>query len=764
MKLFIWLKKNFTKSLPLATAVLLLLVFTRSIETYLINENQYIENLSGLFFSGLLNDLIFSLILLLILSITPWHRSKFIKRTVVLILGLLLTIGLISSFYFTISLQLLDRTIYQFSVDQLLDIIQTFGTFKWYYLLILAPIPALFFFYSLLRKVSKKITHLSFFLLIFLCSIIFKKKPEMNFEKIATKNKVSYYLGDTFSYFFAPQNTYRGKEIKAINEYPLLRKWDTKNLLGKHISLKEDPPNIVLIIVESLSSSFSGPLANEISFTPFLDSLAQHSIYLNNFIATSERTFGVLPSSLASLPHGEKGISSLQLNIPNHQSILSILINNGYNGSFFYGGDSNFDNMKVFMENNGVNSIVDHKSYHIELGERKDTDPYGKSDQLFFKEAVANWQNKIIPPFIHTYLSLSMHHPFKVENQSKYIEKAEAIIDEKADSKSVKKYKKHLQVFSTSLYTDDAIRMLIKSYSKEKSYSNTIFFIYGDHMFGTIPKNNLLEKYRTPLYIFSPLINKPKVVNAINSHLDLPPTIIGLLKDNFKLNLPDETHWIGEPLNLSNSVVKNRKVALMKNSREAEEFLFNDWFLPKDRLYKIDDQMNLKLESNEQIKDSIRQIRDSMIYVQNLAIRNNKLIKSNANQEKINTLNIYNEEFTQNIEYYNIIKHRLTDDINSLEVKINLALSHQLDTTFKRKPLLCLSIRDKDNKPVYWNEFYYEFDETNSFLIQLSTFFKSNSEIQLKKGAVIKLYFWNREASSSEFIINNGLIELSAAK
>jgi hypothetical protein len=99
-----------------------------------------------------------------------------------------------------------------------------------------------------------------------------------------------------------------------------------------------------------------------------------------------------------------------------------------------------------------------------------------------------------------------------------------------------------------------------------------------------------------------------------------------------------------------------------------------------------------------------------------------------------------------------------------LEVKINLALSHQLDTTFKRKPLLCLSIRDKDNKPVYWNEFYYEFDETNSFLIQLSTFFKSNSEIQLKKGAVIKLYFWNREASSSEFIINNGLIELSAAK
>jgi hypothetical protein len=357
-----------------------------------------------------------------------------------------------------------------------------------------------------------------------------------------------------------------------------------------------------------------------------------------------------------------------------------------------------------------------------------------------------------------------MHHPFKVENQSKYIEKAEAIIDEKADSKSVKKYKKHLQVFSTSLYTDDAIRMLIKSYSKEKSYSNTIFFIYGDHMFGTIPKNNLLEKYRTPLYIFSPLINKPKVVNAINSHLDLPPTIIGLLKDNFKLNLPDETHWIGEPLNLSNSVVKNRKVALMKNSREAEEFLFNDWFLSKDRLYKIDDQMNLKLESNEQIKDSIRQIRDSMIYVQNLAIRNNKLIKSNANQEKINTLNIYNEEFTQNIEYYNIIKHRLTDDINSLEVKINLALSHQLDTTFKRKPLLCLSIRDKDNKPVYWNEFYYEFDETNSFLIQLSTFFKSNSEIQLKKGAVIKLYFWNREASSSEFIINNGLIELSAAK
>jgi len=54
-------------------------------------------------------------------------------------------------------------------------------------------------------------------------------------------------------------------------------------------------------------------------FTPYLDSLTTKSLYWENFLSNTGRTFGVLPSLLGSLPFGKSGFMELedfQINLP----------------------------------------------------------------------------------------------------------------------------------------------------------------------------------------------------------------------------------------------------------------------------------------------------------------------------------------------------------------------------------------------------------------------------------------------------------------
>src|SRR5690606_41349715 len=85
---------------------------------------------------------------------------------------------------------------------------------------------------------------------------------------------------------------------------PFLHPDATPDALGPYFGPTRTgrPPNLVVIVVEGLGRSFSGPDAALGSFTPFLDELAGRSLYFDNFMANQGRTFGVLPALFGSLP------------------------------------------------------------------------------------------------------------------------------------------------------------------------------------------------------------------------------------------------------------------------------------------------------------------------------------------------------------------------------------------------------------------------------------------------------------------------------
>ncbi len=111
----------------------------------------------------------------------------------------------------------------------------------------------------------------------------------------------------------------------AESRYPFLHKDETPDVLGPFFNTAPTPPNVVIIIVEGLGRAFTGPDAYLGSFTPFIDSLAQQSLYWENFLSEGGLTFAVLPSIVGSLPFGQQGFADLGAQMPDHLSLPGIL-------------------------------------------------------------------------------------------------------------------------------------------------------------------------------------------------------------------------------------------------------------------------------------------------------------------------------------------------------------------------------------------------------------------------------------------------------
>src|SRR5690554_7745588 len=94
-----------------------------------------------------------------------------------------------------------------------------------------------------------------------------------------------------------------------------------------------------------------------------------------------------------------------------------------------------------------------------------------------------------------------------------------------ANEQIKKKHIKYIAEFATFHYTDDAIKEYFKSQQSRPEHQNTIYVILGDHMMGEIAQSSAIEKYRSALMIYSPLLKRTKTFKGTNSHLDIPPSL-----------------------------------------------------------------------------------------------------------------------------------------------------------------------------------------------------------------------------------------------
>ena len=289
--------------------------------------------------------------------------------------------------------------------------------------------------------------------------------------------------------------------------------------------------NVVFILVESLSASFMKEFGNEQNITPFLDSLAQKSVFFDNLYATGTRTVrGMEAMTLCIPPTPGQSIVKRPEN-QNLYTISNVFKSKGYDSNFFYGGDGYFDNMNAYFGGNGF-TIYDRgrgsvlsdkiKTVRNNINDNEVTfeNAWGICDEDIFSKMmnVADEHYKKKKPFFNFVMTTSNHRPFT------YPDNAIDIPSGTNREGAVK-------------YTDYAIKKMFQKAKNKPWFKNTAFVIIADHCASSAGKDEIdVANYHIPAFIVNFPSEMNQKVKKQCSQIDVFPTLFSMMNWNYESN------------------------------------------------------------------------------------------------------------------------------------------------------------------------------------------------------------------------------------
>jgi phosphoglycerol transferase MdoB-like AlkP superfamily enzyme len=294
---------------------------------------------------------------------------------------------------------------------------------------------------------------------------------------------------------------------------------DTQRLHRRVIfdSLSDNPPNVILILGESLASVAINCLKSKFPYelSPSFDSLADEGVLFTNIYSAGAHTYTGIMGALYGYPAIPGGSIMKELVSQNaFWGLPSILRKKGYNTTFFCTHDPNFDNMQGFLMSNGMMRV--YSLFDYSPTEKMST--LGVPDHVMFDHAVDIIKQRQGKRFFATLLTASNHGPWLVP-EVPFIRVPET-----------EKLAKELNAFK---YADWALGRFIRMIENDPAFANTIIVITGDHGKLVNPTRDLdLSHYEAPILILDTNHRLPRGVrvNRLGSQTDLLATIMGLLR------------------------------------------------------------------------------------------------------------------------------------------------------------------------------------------------------------------------------------------
>jgi len=418
-------------------------------------------------------------------------------------------------------------------------------------------------------------------------------------------DKIQYFLGQSMAKL---SERPAGAEV-TFTGYPLLRKDRTPDVLGPFFSLHDEKPNLVFVIVEGLGRSLVGEGAHFGGFTPFLDSLCGASLYWENFVSSSGRTFGVLPGLMGSLPYGENGFMEMSYKMPSHITLFSILKKAGYFTSYYYGGDISFDHQNVFLERQGIDRVIDAADFGPSFARSASNESgfsWGYDDGDLFNRSFAAIDADPRQPRLDVYMTLTTHEPFRPPHQDYYEQKFEqrlAALPWDPERKDAARH--YAPEFQSLLYFDDVLRQFFATYAARPDYANTIFFITGDHRMIPIPADVMIDRFHVPFIVTSPMLRHPAKFSSVSSHLDVAPTVLAMLRNRYNIPAPDSVSWLGTGIDTATEFRNVHSLPLMRNKNELVDYLDGTDYLAVDQAYRLRSDLSAEPLDDSRLKSDL---------------------------------------------------------------------------------------------------------------------------------------------------------------
>ena len=354
--------------------------------------------------------------------------------------------------------------------------------------------------------------------------VYYSNRPLLNHAAINTEWNL---MQDLLYQDFGHTNPYKfyddDKAVAIVDEL-------YRDTVGKRSAtiLNTKRPNVVLIILESFTADVIEKLGGEKGVAPNIENLISKGLFFDHIYASGDRTDKGLVAILSGFP-AQATRSIIKFNDKQEKlpSISQALNSQGYLTSFYYGGQSEFFNIKSYLVSHGFNNLVDKSAF-----KNAPMSSWGVFDHVVFERNLSDLA-KSRQPFFSTILTLSNHEPFQLPSPPHF----------PGDNASDK-------FRSTAYYTDSSLGEYIKQASKEPWYKNTVFIIVADHGH-RLPKNTYEiydpGRFRIPLLIYGDALKKEfrgEVINKTGSQTDLAFTLLT------QLDIPaNEFSWSKDLLN-----------------------------------------------------------------------------------------------------------------------------------------------------------------------------------------------------------------------
>ena len=310
------------------------------------------------------------------------------------------------------------------------------------------------------------------------------------------------------------------ERLHYFEDQAMLQLLNLKPDLFAKTSLSPQSLNVVLIMVESLSSEYLSP-----RITPFLTELSEKGVLFNPAYANGRRSVEGVAAVLSGIPSlMEESFINSEFATNDFVGLGTLLKTKGYETSFFHGAQNGSMRFDSFTRAAGF----DHYFGKNEFGDNtQDDGAWGIFDEPFL-QFTCDQIGRFNTPFATVIFTLTSHVPYHLPLDFKQKINAGDLKNEVPMLKSIH-------------YTDQALKNFFEC-SKDKSWFNqTLFIIMADHTGpGLKADGSFRSNFEIPILFYSP--DRKRLQGLSNQQLAQQIDILPTLTDLMGISLLNKNH------------------------------------------------------------------------------------------------------------------------------------------------------------------------------------------------------------------------------
>lgn len=337
--------------------------------------------------------------------------------------------------------------------------------------------------------------------------VYFSADPKLNHAAINPLFSLLSTLGDEQD--MEPQYLFFEEQERAAR-FEELRGNRPDSVLTRRL-LKNQRPDVVLILLESFGRTFTDEQLLGEAVTPNLNRWKQEGVWFENFYANSFRTDRGEVAILNGYP-AQTRMSIMKYPNKSHSlpSIARSLGREGYQSTFIYGGDLNFTDQASYMYATGWQRLIWQKEIRLDAPLSK----WGYADDVM-ADLVGEELLRLTepdpatrPPQLLGWLTLSSHEPFEVP-YSRFERKE----------------------LNAVAFTDEQVGRLLDRWCKSPAWENLLVILVADHgyLYPDGMAYNASKRHHIPMLWVGGALNGPLEVESYASQSDLAATLLAQL-------------------------------------------------------------------------------------------------------------------------------------------------------------------------------------------------------------------------------------------